>query len=233
MKSVAPTLVALAFLSALGSPEARSDEPRLQETAQHPPRPPSIDPKKLPAPPKIENGKRVDFFFDPALDQLGVYLTAPVADDFRRISAAKFLEGAAQAGFNVHETTALSRGMVAGDLRYESGGKSGWIASANADVRIAAEPGSSKAGYLQSFRTVERTTVILEKYSTIRLLVNPAPPRDYNVTVNGEVCPATEAGIYKVMPGESVVNATRPKKPKCEWRGSIAPGAVQEVKCAL
>jgi len=87
--------------------------------------------------------------------------------------------------------------------------------------------------YLLSFRSVQSATAFFEKYSTIKLIVNPAPPRDYKVIVNGEECPATEAGTYKVMPGESVVNATRPSKPQCEWHGPIAPGAVQEVNCSL
>ena len=87
--------------------------------------------------------------------------------------------------------------------------------------------------YLLSFASIQHATGLLERFSTIKLTVKPAPPRDYKVIVNGEECPATEAGIYKVMAGVSVINATRPDKPKCEWHGSIAPGGVQEVNCQL
>jgi hypothetical protein len=179
------------------------------------------------------NAKSADPFFDPALRQLGVYLTAPVANEYRRSAANKFSKGAAQAGFSGDETQAFSKGMITGDIRFEQGGKWGRIVSGDPNVRIDAEPGRTKAGYLTSFSTVQSATEFLEKFSTIKLIVKPAPPRDYKVIVNGEECPATEAGIYKVMPGESVINASRPDKPKCEWHGSIAAGAIQQVDCSL
>jgi hypothetical protein len=182
---------------------------------------------------QTNNAKLGDRFFEPALNQLGVYLTAPVAESYRRTAANKFAEGAANAGFSNFEAKSFSDGMVRDEIRFEPGGPSGWIVSKGAGARIAAEPGSSKAGYLLSIATVQSATAFLEKYSTIKLIVKPAPPRDYKVTVNGEECPATEAGIYKVMPGESVVKATRPSKPQCDWHGPIAPGAVQEVNCPL
>jgi len=175
---------------------------------------------------QTNNAKPGDRFFEPALNQLGVYLTAPVADSYRRTAAAKFSEGAAQAGFTSFETKSFSDGMVMDDIRFEPGGKSVWIVSRAAGTRIAAEPGPSKAGYLLSFASAQSATTFLERYSTIKLIVKPAPPRDYKVIVNGENCPATESGIYKVMPGESVVKAARPSKPQCDWHGPIAPGAI-------
>lgn len=175
--------------------------------------------------------KSGDTFFEPALKQLGVYLTAPVADRYRRSAAAKFSEGAAKVGFTGLEAKAFSDGMVNGDIRFEPGGKSGIVRTEDAGVRIGEEP--LKSGYLLSFGSVQSATTFLEKYSTIKLIVKPAPPRDYKVIVNGEECPATESGIYKVLPGDSVVQVTRPSKPECAWHGPIAPAAVKEVDCSL
>ncbi len=98
---------------------------------------------------QTNNAKPGDRFFEPALKQLGVYLTAPVADSYRRTAAAKFSEGAAQAGFSSFEAKSFSDGMVRGDIRFEPGGSSGWIASKDASVGIGEQP--SKAGYLLSY----------------------------------------------------------------------------------
>ena len=174
--------------------------------------------------------KSADELFGPALNQLGIYLTGPVADSYRRAAAAKFSDGAVKAGFNSVETKSFSASMVSGEIRFGPQGSSDWIYSRDA----ALPPGEkAKAGYLLSFASVESATTFLVKYSTIKLLVKPAPPRDYKVIVNGEECPATEAGIYKVMPGESAVKVSRPSKPECEWRGSIGPAGVQEIDCSL
>ncbi len=172
-------------------------------------------------------------FFDSALNRLGVYLTAPVADQYRRASAAKFSEGAAQAGFSHYEATVLTNSMLTGDIRIQPGGKWGKFVAKNPDIVIDAEPGQTKGRYLSSFLSVDTTTSLLERFSTIKLVVKPVPPRDYKVIVNGEECPATEAGVYKVLPGESMVNAVRTGRPKCEWHGPIAPGATQEVDCSF
>jgi hypothetical protein len=182
------------------------------------------------------SGDRSDSFLEPTLSQLGAYLTVPVGDRYRRTLAEAFLKGAPRAGFNPSETKIFADSIIRGDLRVIPGGEWGFIVPDGRDPNgpiVPADPGSPKVSYLRSLVSVKMTIEFLEKYSTIKLIVKPAPPRDYHVVVNGEPCPATDAGVYKVLPGESIVNATRPDKPKCEWRGSIAPGAVQEVDCSL
>ena len=73
----------------------------------------------------------------------------------------------------------------------------------------------------------------MEKFSTIKLEVQPAPPRDYKVVVNGEECPATEEGVYKVLPGDSSINVSRPNLPVCQWRGPLTAGQTRVVNCRL
>jgi hypothetical protein len=183
------------------------------------------------AQPSKANSDSFDQFFEPALKDLGVYATAPVRESYRRAAAAEFAKGATQAGFQDFEVKSFSNGMVTGEIKISSGGKAGTITTGNAAVRVGEDP--TKANYLLSFRSAKSVGTYLERYSTIKLIVRPAPPRDYNVLVNDERCPATEEGIYKVMPGISKVNVSRAQKPRCDWQGTIEAGAIQMVECKL
>jgi hypothetical protein len=78
----------------------------------------------------------------------------------------------------------------------------------------------------------ERLMAFLETFPTIRIVVQPAPPRDYSVVINGEECPATEQGVYKVPGGWVDVRVERPGKPPCVWKGPLLKGK-QEVACQL
>jgi hypothetical protein len=71
----------------------------------------------------------------------------------------------------------------------------------------------------------------LERFPTIHLIVQPVPPRDYNVTINGEDCPTTERGLYKVPFGRVEVRVERTGKPSCLWNGQLVDGRTQEVAC--
>jgi hypothetical protein len=71
----------------------------------------------------------------------------------------------------------------------------------------------------------------LENFPTIRLIVQPAPPRDYSVAINGEDCPPTERGLYKVPSGLVQVRVERAGKPPCVWSGRLTDGRTQEVPC--
>jgi len=71
----------------------------------------------------------------------------------------------------------------------------------------------------------------LERFPTIHLSVQPVPPRDYNVTINGEDCPSTERGLYKVPFGHVEVRVERTGKPLCQWNGQLTDGRTQEVAC--
>jgi hypothetical protein len=82
-------------------------------------------------------------------------------------------------------------------------------------------------------RPPPRISTWLERFPTIRLIVQPAPPRDYSVAINGEFCPPTERGLYKVPAGPVEVRVTRGAKPPCVWSGNLADGLTQEVPCAL
>jgi hypothetical protein len=169
-------------------------------------------------------------FFGTVINHSDFYITKLVAESYRRSAAADFARGAGQAGFNDNEIRSFSQGMITGNIRVVPGGPAGWIVATGSVVSYADTP---KSSFLNLFRSTERATTFFERFAAIKLVVQPAPPRDYKVVVNGEECAATDAGVYKVMPGESAINVTRPSKPQCEWHGPIATGATKEVDCSL
>jgi hypothetical protein len=73
----------------------------------------------------------------------------------------------------------------------------------------------------------------IEKFPIIRLIVEPTPPRDYSVTVNGEDCTGHKSEVYKVPTGNAEVRVERPGKPPCVWIGRVNRGQTQEVSCKL
>jgi hypothetical protein len=100
------------------------------------------------------------------------------------------------------------------------------IAQVAAAAEIA-ERGTSPAAE----QTARALSGWLEKFPTIRLIVQPAPPRDYSVAINGEDCPATERGLYKVPSGSVEVRVVRAGKPPCVWTGNLTYGRTQDVPC--
>jgi hypothetical protein len=74
-------------------------------------------------------------------------------------------------------------------------------------------------------------SISLESFPTIHISVDPIPPRDFKVSINGEDCPATEAGLYKVPVGSAQVSVVRSGKTPCTWSGSMARGQTQLVSC--
>jgi hypothetical protein len=78
----------------------------------------------------------------------------------------------------------------------------------------------------------ENITIFLDRYGTLQLRIQPVPPRDYHVAINGEAAGTmTEKALYKVPPGVASVSVTRSPAPACEWRGLIASGETIEVPC--
>lgn len=74
---------------------------------------------------------------------------------------------------------------------------------------------------------------LYQKFSTIQVSVKPAPPRDYEITINNERCPTTEEGRYRVLPGNNTVEVVRKGKPRCAWAGHIKEGAEYLHHCDL
>jgi hypothetical protein len=170
------------------------------------------------------------------LQEAGVYLTPTAERNFRTTIASDFAAGAGQAGFSGPQIPAFANAIAFGKIYSVGGGRSGYyVANSPNPGETTSIPGDKApaVSFLFSFITNEKFNIYLQKFSTIKITVDPVPPRDYGVVINGDNCPATEKGEYKVMPGASIVKVTRATKPSCEWRGSIAEGATQFVACKL
>jgi hypothetical protein len=73
----------------------------------------------------------------------------------------------------------------------------------------------------------------IEKFPIIRVIVEPTPPRDYTITVNGEDCTSHNKDAFKVPAGVAEVRVERLGKPPCVWSGHVTSGRTQEVACNL
>ncbi|WP_441259988.1 hypothetical protein AB7008_30215 [Bradyrhizobium sp. 521_C7_N1_3] len=73
----------------------------------------------------------------------------------------------------------------------------------------------------------------LQEMPVIHIVVIPAPPRDYEVRINGKSYLATERSEYGVNPIFSLVEVevTRKDKPPCRWKG--IPERKQKISCNL
>jgi hypothetical protein len=71
----------------------------------------------------------------------------------------------------------------------------------------------------------------MARFPTIHLIVQPTPPRDYEVTINRENCPATERSLYKVPAGPIELRVERSGKAPCLWSGTLVDSRTEEVSC--
>lgn len=76
-------------------------------------------------------------------------------------------------------------------------------------------------------------SIVLDQLPTIHVVVEPAPPRDYRIVINGEDCPPTEESQYAAPAGAINVSVQRAGKKPCTWSGKLASGQAQQVKCSL
>jgi hypothetical protein len=56
-------------------------------------------------------------------------------------------------------------------------------------------------GEMSGPRVPETAWTWMARFRTIRLIVQPTPPRDYTILISGEDCLATERSLYKVPDG--------------------------------
>jgi len=89
-----------------------------------------------------------------------------------------------------------------------------------------------QASVLGKLLSMESISSWLERFPSVRVVVQPAPPIDYSIAINGEKCPP-EKGLYRVPAGLVKVQVTRSGKAPCIWHGSLLQGQVQDVSCSL
>lgn len=162
------------------------------------------------------------------------YLTKAVRSALAAEMAEKIAAVASKVGFDATETTALAAGARDGSLKLSTRPEFNQVAGG-----VVAETSVGRVQFSSTFQldailralSASSYDSFLHEFPTIRLEVKPTPPRDYKVVINGEDCPATESGLYRVPPGDTTVNVTRADKPACTWSGQIQSGKEQLVSC--
>jgi hypothetical protein len=170
--------------------------------------------------------------FGKSIHQLNGYYTESAKKYLKQKLAADFEAEAPKAGFPPDLTKSFANAIQYGQVNRVSGGAHGFVVAAPNGAFIPDAP-SPQTNFIYSFIKPEKMNFYLQKFSTIKLEVQPAPPRDYSVVINGEKCPATDEGIYKVLPGNADVNVTRPAIAPCIWHGPVTEGQIQVVNCKL
>jgi hypothetical protein len=84
-------------------------------------------------------------------------------------------------------------------------------------------------GFSTNFGTLMSSWIV--RFPTIRIVVQPSPPRDYRISINDEDCPPTERSVYKVPIGITKVRVERVAHPPCLWEGNLIDGRVYDVRC--
>jgi hypothetical protein len=180
-------------------------------------------------------------------EQTGVVVTQEVREQIARDLANQFETDAPKVGLNQADSRRLGSVIAAGGtVEYSAEGKSKTVRGRNdrgavtyASVlppprRKADQYDSEKvwSSFLGSFDF--KIFSVLISYPQIHVLVQPVPPRDYLVRVNGRTYASTEEGLYGVRADELVmVRVERMGKPPCDWSGTVPSGQIMSVKCDL
>jgi len=102
------------------------------------------------------------------------------------------------------------------------------LASADSTAENQRKDRESQRDY--SWEQRRKVWSILGKYPTLHLVIEPVPPRDYSIEINGAIYPVTDASMYGVAPGSVKVRVYREGKSPCIWSG-VATAPTQTVNC--
>ena len=161
--------------------------------------------------------------------QTGIYISGPAQRLLAQQLALEFSRNAQAAGFGSADAGSLT-GLMGSTLHLNlvPDGKWGGIATPNGVVSFSS---IDQRQLVSRIYSVQNINLYLEQFAVVQLNVQPVPPRDYSVFINGEPCPTTERALYKVPPGASTVSITRPPAPVCIWQGQIASRQTVVVPC--
>ena len=168
----------------------------------------------------------------------GVYITKPLRDRLAGLMVERFSSLAPQAGFTPTERQPVRDTIRKGELNYVPRRPDvlGWFTlppSVKTESGLVALNSLEKQKLMGGLFNLGNYQAFFSKYATVTLRVHPIPPRDYQVVINGEACPATARSIYKVPAGHTTVSVSRDGKPPCRWAGEVPRGVEKTVECRL
>jgi hypothetical protein len=145
--------------------------------------------------------------------------------------AKSFKEDAIDAGYTAVDAKKFSEAIADyGMVKAKAGTLVAETASSEIGLAISTPKG---VAFANKVVTVEYAIFQITRAPTIKLTVEPVPPRDYVVELNGKLVESTVRGEYKPAPGPTTFRAKRTNKEDCVWGGVLADGQVQPVSCQL
>lgn len=147
--------------------------------------------------------------------------------------AAQFSEQAIAAGVSPTEAARFSRSISEGAMiaGTSEGIKGKWLMgevelSFDNPSQVAAVQGALGANFIY---------MQLRQLPRIIVQVEPVPPRDYAITINGQKAHLRDEGkdMFAVGPGPASVRVTRQDQPACTWSGVLSHGDEQNVTCQM
>jgi hypothetical protein len=89
----------------------------------------------------------------------------------------------------------------------------------------------SRRGYGYGRESSNVLVALLERFPILHVVVQPVPPRDYVIVINGERQVATEESKYAVERGRRTnVRVTRVGRPPCIWGPKLVEDD-EEIQC--
>lgn len=148
-----------------------------------------------------------------------------------RAIATDFSATATYAGIDVNSTSKVAEAIRdAGDFSVKPQGViAKWSAG---EVRFAWYDSNQFATVASTLKP-ELVSLQIERMPSITIVVDPVPPVDYLVQINGDPVRVNKEGRYRVDAGDVVVRVTRAARQDCLWKGNLQAGAVQQVACKL
>ncbi|TPL71894.1 hypothetical protein FJ941_28320 [Mesorhizobium sp. B2-3-13] len=148
-----------------------------------------------------------------------------------RVAAEGFSVKAAAAGLNPEAVDRIAKAMT--DAGFVVAKPHGVTAKWSTGEYTFAWEDTSQFAAISKALDAQMIYAALEQLPLVTVIVEPVPPVDYLVDINGEQVHSVKKGVYRVDPGDVVVRVARPTRPACLWKGSLKLGDQQTVTCKL
>jgi hypothetical protein len=173
----------------------------------------------------------------------GIVITSEVRRKLAADLAFEFTTNAQQAGVSTVEAWQLGGAIASGGtVEYSTGKNSQTLRGKERTGKIifsadAPRPritGNSMGEWVLHLTDFFKISSLLQKYPKVHLIVNPVPPRDYSVKINGSTYEATEQSLYGVVSGTfTSIRVERLGKPPCLWAGVVSADDEVQIDCTL
>jgi hypothetical protein len=161
----------------------------------------------------------------------GVVVTSAARQAVLTEVAEGFGAEAIAAGFDPADVSTFSQAILKeGYITTVPGGLIGQWDSGKVEI-----PLKGPAQYQAIENTLSPKAVFMQirHRPIVKIVVNPVPPRDYVVEINGVREKTTELSAYRVDAGKVAVRVTRANKPPCTWEDELTFGEEKEIPCDL